>query len=127
MTEELRSDERSLDQKIKKKRQELDRCTKRLASLANVRPAFMDEYEQLEVEFEKYYEEYVGRFRNLDYLEHEVDALNKEQTEQMEENERRLKRMQKRLRDEEWALLKGEEEDGEGRGKLHRPKRGPKS
>lgn len=121
MTEELKSDERALDQKIKKKKQELDRCTKRLASLANVRPAFMDEYEELEQEFEKYYEEYIGRFRNLDYLEHEIDALNREQTEKMEENERRLKRMQKRLRDEEWALLKGEDDDG---GKLHRPKKG---
>eukprot|EP00929_Paragymnodinium_shiwhaense_P024578 TRINITY_DN1507_c0_g1_i1.p2 TRINITY_DN1507_c0_g1~~TRINITY_DN1507_c0_g1_i1.p2 ORF type:complete len:424 (+),score=141.89 TRINITY_DN1507_c0_g1_i1:101-1372(+) len=128
MTEELKSDERALDQKIKKKKQELDRCTKRLASLANVRPAFMDEYEQLEQEFERYYEEYIGRFRNLDYLEHEVDALNREQTEQMEENERRLKNLQKRLRDEEWALLKGEDDDGDGRGgKMHRPKRGPKS
>jgi len=127
MTEELRSDERGLDQKIKKKRQELDRCTKRLASLANVRPAFMDEYETLEQEFERYYEEYIGRFRNLDYLEHEVDALNREETEQMEENDRRLKRMQKRLRDEEWQLLRGEDADGDGGGKPHKPKRGPKS
>merc|ERR1712060_744120 len=46
-------------------------------SLASVRPAFMDEYEQLEQELERYYEQYVGRFRNLDYLEHEVDVLNR--------------------------------------------------
>merc|ERR1719262_1859595 len=75
MSEELQRDEKSLEQKIRKKRQELERCKKRLTSLVNVRPAFMDEYEQLEQEFERYYEQYVGRFRNLDYLEHEIDLL----------------------------------------------------
>merc|ERR1711870_195136 len=79
--------------KIKKKRQELDRCKKRLGSLASVRPAFMDEYEQLEQELERYYEQYVGRFRNLDYLEHEIDSLNREEKERMEENDRAQKKI----------------------------------
>lgn len=114
MSEELQRDEKSLEQKIKKKRQELDRCKKRLTSLVNVRPAFMDEYEQLEQQFERYYEQYVGRFRNLDYLEHALDMLNREEKERMEENERALKKMQKRLRDEEWRLLRGEEDEKDG-------------
>jgi len=122
MSEELQRDEKSLEQKIKKKRQELERCKKRLTSLVNVRPAFMDEYEQLEQQFERYYEQYVGRFRNLDYLEHALDMLNREEKERMEENERALKRMQKRLRDEEWRLLRGEEDvDG---GDKRKPKKG---
>lgn len=116
-TDELQRDEKQLEQKIKKKTQELDRCRKRLGSLASVRPAFMDEYEQLEQELERYYEQYVARFRNLDYLEHEVDVLNREEKERMEENERALKKMQKRLRDEEWRLLRGEEDDKRGRKK----------
>mmetsp|Transcript_91450 Transcript_91450/g.217929 ORF Transcript_91450/g.217929 Transcript_91450/m.217929 type:complete len:433 (-) Transcript_91450:52-1350(-) len=120
MSEELQRDEKSLEQKIRKKKQELERCRKRLGSLASVRPAFMDEYEQLEQELERYYEQYVGRFRNLDYLEHEVDLLNKEEQERMEENDRALKRMQKRLRDEEWRLLRGEEDD---KGKPRKPKK----
>eukprot|EP00448_Togula_jolla_P009062 CAMPEP_0170602680 /NCGR_PEP_ID=MMETSP0224-20130122/18518_1 /TAXON_ID=285029 /ORGANISM="Togula jolla, Strain CCCM 725" /LENGTH=403 /DNA_ID=CAMNT_0010927531 /DNA_START=165 /DNA_END=1376 /DNA_ORIENTATION=+ len=111
MSEELQRDEKNLDQKIRKKKQELDRCKKRLSSLVNVRPAFMDEYEQIEQEFERYYEQYIGRFRNLDYLEHEIDMLNREEKERMEENERALKRMQKRLREEEWRLLRGEEDE----------------
>jgi len=111
MSEELQRDEKQLEQKIRKKKQELERCRKRLGSLASVRPAFMDEFEQLEQELERYYEQYVGRFRNLDYLEHEIDVLNQEEKDRMEENERALKRMQKRLRDEEWRLLRGEEED----------------
>merc|ERR1712048_1440976 len=106
MSEELQRDEKGLEQKIRKKRQELDRCKKRLGSLASVRPAFMDEYEQLEQELERYYEQYVGRFRNLDYLEHEIDSLNREEKERMDENDRNLKKMQKRLRDEEWRLLR---------------------
>jgi len=111
MTEELQKDEKNLESKIKKKRQELDRCKKRLSQLVSVRPAFMDEYEKLEVELERYYEQYVGRFRNLDYLEHELDMLNREEKERMEENERALKKMQKRLREEEWRLLRGEEDE----------------
>mmetsp|Transcript_7427 Transcript_7427/g.20868 ORF Transcript_7427/g.20868 Transcript_7427/m.20868 type:complete len:435 (+) Transcript_7427:95-1399(+) len=111
MSEELVRDEKALEQKIRKKKQELDRCKKRLCGLANVRPAFMDEYEQLEQELERYYEQYVGRFRNLDYLDHELDLLNREEKERMEENDRALKRIQKRLRDEEWRLLRGEEDE----------------
>lgn len=111
MTEELQKDEKNLETKIKKKRQELDRCRKRLSSLVSVRPAFMDEFEKLEAELERYYEQYVGRFRNLDYLEHELDVLNREDTERMEENDRALKKMQKRLREEEWRLLRGEDDE----------------
>merc|ERR1719253_2135043 len=122
MSEELNRDEKSLEQKIKKKRQELERCKKRLTSLVNVRPAFMDEYEQLEQQFERYYEQYVGRFRNLDYLEHSLDNLNREEKERTEENERALKRMQKRLRDEEWRLLRGEEDEKDG--EKRKPKKG---
>jgi clusterin-associated protein 1 len=120
MSEELQRDEKQLEQKIRKKRQELERSRKRLGSLASVRPAFMDEYEQLEQELERYYEQYVGRFRNLDYLEHEMDALNREELDRMEANERALKKMQQRLRDEEWRLLRGEEDErAKGKAKKH--------
>jgi clusterin-associated protein 1 len=124
MTEELQKDEKSLEGKIKKKRQELERQRKRLDQLTTVRPAFMDEYEQLEQELEKYYDQYVGRFRNLDYLEHELDRFNKDEEEKMEENKRALKKMQKRLRDEEWRMLRGEGEDDEEpkKGKPKKPK-----
>jgi clusterin-associated protein 1 len=33
----------------------------------------MDEYEKLEKELQRQYEVYLGRFRNLDYLQHELD------------------------------------------------------
>merc|ERR1719446_711725 len=121
MSEELQRDEKQLEQKIRKKRQELERCKKRLTSLVQVRPAFMDEYEQLEQQFERYYEQYVGRFRNLDYLEHALDMLSRE------ENERALKRMQKRLRDEEWRLLRGEDDEKDGEKRKNKKGAGAKS
>ena len=72
---ELAEDEKTLDAKIKKKQAELLRSQKRLESLAAVRPAFMDEYEKLEVELADAYEAYVTRYRNLDYLQHELDEV----------------------------------------------------
>ena len=52
------ADERALDAKIKKKKNELERHEKRLSSLQNVQPAFMDEYEKLEGELQKQYSVY---------------------------------------------------------------------
>ena len=42
-----------------------------------VRPAFMDEYEKLEKDLVKHYEGYLERFRNLDFLESELDSYHK--------------------------------------------------
>lgn len=108
--EDLEADEKNLDLKIKKKQSELERHEKRLKSLQTVRPAFMDEYEKLEKELQKQYDVYLERFRNLDYLEHELDLYNKSEKEKLEENDRSLKRMQKRLRDEELRILRGEQD-----------------
>jgi clusterin-associated protein 1 len=108
LSKELQCDEKQLEQKIHKKKQQLERCRKRLGSLASVRPAFMNEFEQLEQEFQFYFEQYVCRFRNLDYLEHEIDVLNQEEKDRMEEEEKALQRIRRRIRDAEWQLLLGE-------------------
>merc|ERR1719502_547554 len=108
--EELEHDEKNLRNRINKKQADLERNEKRLKSLQTVRPAFMDEYEKLEVELQHHYEKYLERFRNLDYLEHELDLYNKSEKEKLEENDRSLKRMQKRLRDEELRILRGEQD-----------------
>lgn len=111
--EDLEADERALDAKIKKKQAELERHEKRLKSLQTVRPAFMDEYEKLEGDLQKQYAIYLERSRNLDYLQFELESYNKSEKEKMEENDRSLKRMQKRLREEELRLLRGEQELGD--------------
>lgn len=50
MLDNVASDEANLEAKIEKKRSELERNQKRLATLQTVRPAYMDEYEKLEEE-----------------------------------------------------------------------------
>ena len=47
---------------------ELERNQARLATLKKVRPAFMDEYEKLEAEMKKCYEEYMVNFEEFIWL-----------------------------------------------------------
>ena len=93
--------------KINKKQEELERTEKRLRSLENVRPAFMDEVKKLEIDLQKYYEVYMEKFRNLNYLENELEQHHKHEEERRIENERRLKKMRERLIKEEVELLRG--------------------
>jgi len=104
----LSSDEQNLQQKIDKKKTELDRHEKRLQSLQTVRPAFMDEYEGLEAELSNQYAQYVQNWRNLSYLESELDAINLQEAEKIAESDRQLRLMQRRLREEELKILRGQ-------------------
>uniref|UniRef100_A0A7S0JHU3 Clusterin-associated protein 1 n=1 Tax=Calcidiscus leptoporus TaxID=127549 RepID=A0A7S0JHU3_9EUKA len=104
----LSQDEANLQQKIDKKKTELDRHQKRLQSLQTVRPAFMDEYEQLESELSAQYAQYVMNWRNLSYLESELDAINLQEAEKIAESDRQLRLMQRRLREEELKILRGQ-------------------
>ena len=65
--ENVASNEANLEAKIDKKKVELERNQKRLQTLKKVRPAFMDEYEKLEEELRKLYEEYIVKFRCVCY------------------------------------------------------------
>ncbi|RHY82376.1 hypothetical protein DYB35_002093 [Aphanomyces astaci] len=108
---ELDAEEKALGAKIKKAQGDLERSEKRLKSLQNVRPAFMDEYEKLEKELERQYIIYCERYRNLDYLQHELDLHNDREMKKLQENDRTLKKMQKKFRDDELAILRGEQEE----------------
>merc|ERR1712070_191095 len=110
LCKKLQEDEESLQEKIQKKQADLDRCKKRLKDLENVRPAFMDEFEKLEKELVKIYGTYVEKFRNVEYLEHQLEQYNQAEQEKLEESERNLRRMQKRLKEEELRILRGEQE-----------------
>eukprot|EP00658_Telonema_sp_P-2_P079007 TRINITY_DN7546_c0_g1_i10.p1 TRINITY_DN7546_c0_g1~~TRINITY_DN7546_c0_g1_i10.p1 ORF type:complete len:428 (-),score=142.47 TRINITY_DN7546_c0_g1_i10:554-1837(-) len=113
MCKELDQDESTLREKIEKKTVDLDRCHKRLKDLENVRPAFMDEFEKLEEELQKHYAIYVQKFRNLEYLEHQLEQYNQVEQEKLAESKRALERMHKRLREEELKILRGEQEIGD--------------
>uniref|UniRef100_A0A7S4JSD5 Clusterin-associated protein 1 n=1 Tax=Guillardia theta TaxID=55529 RepID=A0A7S4JSD5_GUITH len=108
MMEELLADEKSLKKKIEKKSVELDRNEKRFRSLQTVRPAFMDEYEKLEDQLQDLFRDYLERYRNLDYIDNLLDQHNKEEQEKIDENERRMKKMQKKIKEEEMRVLRGD-------------------
>jgi clusterin-associated protein 1 len=78
-------------------------------------PAFMDEYEKLEADLQQQYEvrkpptvtgtkiayqrplqSYVEKFRNLSFLERELESHNQREQDKFEETERQLRRMQVR-------------------------------
>jgi clusterin-associated protein 1 len=87
-----------------------------LKSLENVRPQFMEEAEKLEKELQRYYDIYMEKHRNLDYLEQELEKYHKAEEEAMEEQERRLKKMRERLLKEEVDLMRGNLREGDGGG-----------
>ena len=78
----------------------------------------MEEAEKLEKELQRYYEIYMEKLRNLDYLEQELEKYHRNEQEQMEDQERRLKKMRERLLKEEVDLMRGgsrqDDRDGDG-------------
>ena len=54
--EDLERNEKTLDNKIEKKKQELERQEKRLTTLQSVRPAYMDEFERMQGELNEMYQ-----------------------------------------------------------------------
>jgi len=99
------ADEANLEAKIKKRKNELERARKRLSTLQNVRPAFMDEFEKLEAELQVKYEEYLIKFRNINYLESQMDAYKRMETIKLNENEDNRKKIQNRLKEEEKNVI----------------------
>lgn len=112
MIENLKQDEKELENKIQRRAAELERSNKRLKSIEQVRPEFMDEYEKLEQEIEKYYNMYIEKFRNLDYLEHQLDTYNKKEMEKRKENQKALKKIQEKYKIEEFKIINEGNEDG---------------
>lgn len=109
MLSKLVSDEPTLDGKIQKKKQELERNQKRFRTVQSVRsalrlsgweeggelpltlscwrvrrPAIMDEYEKIEEELKEQYEAYVKKFRILCCLESQLEAYHRLEQERFE-------------------------------------------
>ena len=64
-----------------------------------MRPAYQDEFEALEKDLEKLYEQYVLKFRNLSYLESQVNELERHEREQLEQVEIQVRALTDKLRD----------------------------
>ncbi|EAY18646.1 clusterin associated protein, putative [Trichomonas vaginalis G3] len=68
----LNSDEDALNTKIKQRKHEYERQSKRLMSVQTIRPAYMEEYEMLEQELGELFKTYFQHYRNVDYFEKEI-------------------------------------------------------
>jgi clusterin-associated protein 1 len=106
----LISNQRGMEEKIRRKTIDLERTSKRLESLMNVRPAYMDEYEKLEEELQIEHERYVVRLRNVDYLEGELISFTQAAIRRRVKAERSMKRMQRKCQEEELLLLNGRDD-----------------
>lgn len=73
-----------MDTRIERRRAELERNQKRLQTLKKVRPAFMEEFEKLEIELRALYDDYIQKFRYLAYLEHLYEDAAKAEQERFE-------------------------------------------
>jgi len=91
--ENMTKDQASLEGKIKKKDGELERNLKRLKMMKAVRPPWIDDYEKLEVEVANLYRDYLDKFRNVAYLEDQLESLNREEMEKFEKTEANLRRL----------------------------------
>ncbi|KAL8569544.1 Clusterin-associated protein 1 [Nucella lapillus] len=115
------SDEANLEAKIEKRRTELDRNNKRLQTLQSVRPAYMDEYDRLEEDLQKLYTSFMDRFRNLAYLEQQLDDHNRVEHDRLEETEEVLKVMADKIRQEEQKHHKITNDDDDDDEKIFGP------
>jgi clusterin-associated protein 1 len=78
-----------------------------LQTLRKVRPAFMDEYEKLEGDFKRLYEEYITRFRCLAYLEQQLEDYERTEQLRVEERQQAAQKLLDKLRQEEEKRLQG--------------------
>lgn len=83
---DLEKDEFQLTKKINIQNQELERARKRLVTITNVKPSYQNEYNRYEEELERLYQTYLEKFRNLEYLEHQMDLYTQAEEEKFEAN-----------------------------------------
>ncbi|XP_039309736.1 clusterin-associated protein 1 isoform X1 [Solenopsis invicta] len=97
----LKETEQNLDARIERRKTELDRNQKRLHTLKKVRPAFMEEFEKLEVELRALYDDYLQKFRYLAYLEHLYEDTAKMEQERFERRQAATKKQLEQMRAED--------------------------
>ncbi len=102
------SDEANLEAKIEKKRNELERNQKRLATLHSVRPAYMDEYERLEEDLQKLYDDYMLKFRNSAYLEQLLEEYRRVEQDKTDDMEKTIRQFADKIRTDQKKVDMGE-------------------
>jgi clusterin-associated protein 1 len=112
---QLRQDEAELDNKIKRRSQELERAEKRLKGIENVKPEYQEEYERLEQELERFYTIYVEKYTNIDFLEDELDKYNLKESQSKANENKVIKSLQDKQRKTENEEIFNDE-DGDAKG-----------
>ncbi|EFN77153.1 Clusterin-associated protein 1 [Harpegnathos saltator] len=100
----VKDTEQNLDARIERRRTELDRNQKRLQTLKKVRPAFMEEFEKLEVELRSLYDDYLQKFRYLAYLEHLYEDAAKAEQERFERRQAATRKQLEQMRAEDTSF-----------------------
>lgn len=63
-----KSEKANLESKIQRKESELERSSHRLATLSRIRPAYLEEYEKIEIQMKELYSQYTLRVRCYDAI-----------------------------------------------------------
>ncbi|CAH1391497.1 unnamed protein product [Nezara viridula] len=108
--ENVAATENSLDSKIEKKKSELERNQKRLQTLKKVRPAFLEEFEKLEVDLQMLYKDYINKTRCLCYLEQVQEENAIAEQERMFKRQRETRKMMEELQLEDARKLMEDDE-----------------
>ncbi|CAD8045893.1 unnamed protein product [Paramecium sonneborni] len=108
----LEREQKQIEEKIKRKTKELEQAEKRLKGMTSVKPAYQEEYDRQEYELEKLYQVYVEKFRNLVYLEHVLDAQNKQAEIEQKKKNQILQGVRGVIQDAEMNELRGGDDDG---------------
>jgi clusterin-associated protein 1 len=95
--DKLNSDEDTLRSKIKQRKHDLERQSKRLMSVQTLRPAFMDEYENLERELQDLFRAHFQHYRNVDFYEHELQKAAEKQKIHRAKAEKQIGKVRKRV------------------------------
>ncbi|KRX01625.1 hypothetical protein PPERSA_00332 [Pseudocohnilembus persalinus] len=111
----LEKDQRTLTEKIRRRTMELEKSQKRLQLMTGMRPAYLDEYERLEIELQKYYDVYIEKFRNLNYLENQLEEYLKIEKRQLEQTMQQQANRQKEQNEKELRELEGNDDIDQSR------------
>ncbi|CAD8146267.1 unnamed protein product [Paramecium pentaurelia] len=108
----LEREQKQIEEKIKRKTKELEQAEKRLKGMTSVKPAYQEEYDRQEYELEKLYQIYVEKFRNLVYLEHVLDAQNKQAEMEQKKKDQILQGVRGAIQKAQIIDLRGGDDDG---------------
>jgi clusterin-associated protein 1 len=98
--DQLNNDEDTLRSKIKQRKHELERQSKRLMSVQTIKPAFMDEYEVLEQDLQELFKLHCQHYRNVDFYESELQKAAEKQKVHRQKMDKVLGKARKRMGEE---------------------------